>query len=145
MALSSQAIREAAEELRDKSLRGSRVILWGKFSPSSDPMIVATSVFNTVIPGEDSSKIRACWLRAKQGKPFKGILVSLPSCTQVPRLIAGKALIKKQFGEIRNVSPDLTLGERKIHKARRQLQAPPPLDAKLLNSPKVLVTPLPIN
>ena len=66
--LSNQAIREAAEELKEKSLRSCRIILWGNFPPSADPSNIATSVFKAILPDDDPSTVRACWLRAKQIK-----------------------------------------------------------------------------
>ena len=140
--LSEQAIREAAEVLKEKSLRSNRVILWGKFAASSDPVNIATSVFKAVLPDEDPSKIRASWLRTKRGKQFGGILLSLTSCAQPSKLIASKALVRKRFSEIRNISPDLTVEERQLRKVRLRPRNRPLLDAKLLTSPKVVVTPL---
>ena len=139
--LSKQAIIDASNDLTDQKTREVRVIFWGDFSEDIDVNKISSSILSYAFVDSSKPTFTANRLYSKGSLITKGILVTLPSKEHATKTLDQAAQLKKAFPFVRGVAPDRPLKLRREYQGRQQ----PCMKDKLLMSPRVILTPLPLS
>jgi hypothetical protein len=136
--ISSGHIREVANELRDKLLRESRIIVWGFFKHTMSPTALATSFLSGLLNEEQRSKTTATWLCGKANNRIHGLMVNLPGDVQPTAILDMTASITAAHPNIRGISLD-----RPVHVRSRKVYSKETsdilVDSKLQKEPVVVL------
>jgi hypothetical protein len=104
--ISSGQIREVANELKDKTLRDGRIIVWGYFKPTMNPTDFAKSILACCLPEQQCNAIIATWLRGKKSGSIHGLMVYLPKNLQPSAILEKSTAITASHSDVRGVSLD---------------------------------------